>query len=76
MDQDKINYYWKSFVGLLDFVDLIKEQPTLKAKLKTKILDLAHEVREELKDCNEECTSIVEQNENKIIAKVQKKFKK
>lgn len=48
MDQDKINYYWKSFVGLLDFVDLVKDQPTLKAKLKTKILDLAHEVKQEL----------------------------
>lgn len=48
MDEDKIKYYWRAFVSLLDFVDLIKEQPTLKAKLKTKILDLAHEVKQEL----------------------------
>ena len=54
MDQDKLRYYWKSFVSLLDFVDLIKDQSTLRAKLKTKILDLAHEVQEELKQtcCN------------------------
>ena len=50
MNDDKLKYYWRAFVSLLDFVDLIKEQPTLKAKLKTKILDLAHEVQEELKN--------------------------
>jgi hypothetical protein len=49
MDQDNLKYYWKSFVSLLDFVDLISDQPNIKAKLKTKILDLAHEVQEELK---------------------------
>jgi len=46
--QNKLNYYWRAFVALLDFVDLIKEDPLLRAKLKTKILDLAHEVRQEL----------------------------
>lgn len=50
MDEDKIKYYWRSFVSLLDFVDLIKDQPTLKAKIKTKILDLAHEVKQELEN--------------------------
>lgn len=50
MDDDKIKYYWRSFVSLLDFVDLIKDQPTLKAKIKTKILDLAHEVKQELEN--------------------------
>ena len=50
MEEDKIKYYWRSFVSLLDFVDLVKDQPTLKAKLKTKILDLAHEVKQELEN--------------------------
>lgn len=44
----KKDYYWKLHVSLLDFVDLIKDQPSLKAKLKTKILDTANEVRQEL----------------------------
>lgn len=47
-NQDKLDYYWRLHVSLLDFVDLIKNQDDLKAKLKTKILDVAHEVREEL----------------------------
>ena len=48
MDGDKTQYYWKAFVSLLDFVDLIREQPELKAKLKTRILDLGHEVKKEI----------------------------
>lgn len=48
----KMDYFWKLHVSLLDFVDLIKDQPSLKAKLKTKILDTAHEVRDELEKTN------------------------
>lgn len=46
--EEKAEYYWKLHVSLLDFVDLVKDQPDLKAKLKTKILDVAHEVKQEL----------------------------
>lgn len=46
--EEKVEYFWKLHVSLLDFVDLVKSQPDLKAKLKTKILDVAHEVKEEL----------------------------
>lgn len=45
---DKQNYFWTLHVSLLDFVDLIKDQPDIKAKLKTKILDAAHEVQKEI----------------------------
>lgn len=38
------DYFWKQHVHLLDFVDLVEDKE-LKAKLKTKILDVANEVR-------------------------------
>jgi hypothetical protein len=50
---DKAWYFWKLHTQLLDFVDLVDNQPELKAKLKTKILDVAHEVKEEF-DINKE----------------------
>jgi len=43
-----MEYLWKAHVSLLDFVDLIQGQPELRAKLKTRILDVANEVRQEL----------------------------
>lgn len=57
----KKDYYWRLHVSLLDFVDLIKEQNSLKAKLKTKILDVAHEVRQELEVC--ECCSCCKEDQ-------------
>lgn len=46
-------YFWQRHTALLDLVDLV-EQSNLRAKLKTKILDVAHEVQEELKQSKEE----------------------
>lgn len=45
-------YYWQRHIALLDLVDLI-ESPNLRAKLKTKILDVANEINEELKQKEE-----------------------
>lgn len=53
-EQDQLaKYFWQRHTALLDLVDLV-EQPTLRAKLKTKILDVAHEVQEEIKQSKEE----------------------
>ncbi|QJT70416.1 hypothetical protein [Microcystis phage MaeS] len=46
-------FIWQRHTALLDLVDLV-EQPKLRAKLKTKILDVAHEVQEEIKQNKEE----------------------
>ena len=46
-------YFWKRHTALLDLVDLVSE-PRLRKKLKTKILDVAHEVNEEMLDNKEE----------------------
>lgn len=42
-------YFWQRHTALLDLVDLV-DNAKLRQKLKTKILDVAHEVNEELKD--------------------------
>lgn len=44
-------YFWQRHTALLDLVDLV-ENPKLRQKLKTKILDVAHEVNEEIKGVN------------------------
>jgi len=41
-------YFWQRHTALLDLVDLVDNE-TLRRKLKTKILDVAHEVNEEIK---------------------------
>ena len=51
MKFDNKGYFWKLHVQLLDFVDLVDDKE-LAAKLKTKILDVAHEVRQELDKCS------------------------
>lgn len=48
-----INYIWMRHVGLLDLVDLVDDQK-LRRKIKTKILDVAHEVKDELSKENKE----------------------
>lgn len=53
MDDNKdfnSEYYWRLHTSLLDFVDLINDQPDLRRKLKTKILDVAHEVKQEIEN--------------------------
>lgn len=40
-------YFWQRHTGLLDLVDLV-DNAKLRQKLKTKILDVAHEVNEEI----------------------------
>lgn len=57
--KERSDYYWKLHTRLLDFVDLIKDQNDLRAKLKTKILDTAHEVQEELNENNVTCDNCV-----------------
>lgn len=42
-------YFWQRHTALLDLVDLV-DNAKLRQKLKTKILDVAHEVNEELKE--------------------------
>lgn len=46
-------YFWKRHTALLEFVDMVSE-PRLRKKLKTKILDVAHEVNEEMLDNKKE----------------------
>ena len=41
-------YLWKSHVLILDLVDLVDNEK-LRCKLKTKVLDVAHETQEFLK---------------------------
>jgi hypothetical protein len=54
LQKQKIDYFWKLHVSLLDFVDLVPDSHrAIKAKLKTKILDAANEVRAELEDQKE-----------------------
>ena len=45
-------YFWQRHTALLDLVDLV-ENNKLRQKLKTKILDVANEVNEELKQKEE-----------------------
>lgn len=52
-NEQTAKYFWQRHTALLDLVDLV-EQPNLRAKLKTKILDVAHEVQEEIKQINRE----------------------
>lgn len=40
-------YFWSRHIALLDLVDLV-DNSKLRQKIKTKILDVAHEVNEEL----------------------------
>ena len=42
-------YLWKSHVLILDLVDLVDNEK-LRCKLKTKVLDVAHETQEFLKN--------------------------
>lgn len=44
-------YFWQRHTALLDLVDLV-DNSKLRQKLKTKILDVAHEVNEEIKGVN------------------------
>jgi len=45
-------YFWQRHTALLDLVDLV-DNNKLRQKLKTKILDVANEVNEELKQREE-----------------------
>lgn len=46
-------FFWQRHTALLDLVDLV-DQPKLRHKLKTKILDVAHEVQEEINPSHKE----------------------
>jgi hypothetical protein len=45
-------YLWKSHVLILDLVDLVSDDK-LRQKIKTKVLDVAHETQQILKDHKE-----------------------
>lgn len=47
------DYFWHRHTSLLDLVDIV-DNDKLRRKLKTKILDVANEVREEMKQEKQE----------------------